>query len=84
MSTSHPAFPTDTVEGNAGFFLLARYALSPGMRSPMTVTQDLEVTALHPPIAVQLRLLLLLFGVLVSGMAVGFFCLSSLKPSRQI
>jgi hypothetical protein len=50
----------------------------------MTVTQDLEVTALHPPIAVQLQLLLLLFGVLVSGMAVGFFCLSSLKPSRQI
>lgn len=50
----------------------------------MTVTPDLEVTALHPPIAVQLRLLLRLFGVLVSGMAVGFFCLSSLKPARQI
>jgi hypothetical protein len=40
MSTGYPAFPTDTVEGNAGFFLPALWALSPGRRSPMTSQQQ--------------------------------------------
>ena len=51
--------------------------------APLTVTQDLEVTALHPPLGVQLRLLLLLLGVLVIGMAVGFFGSSPFTQSRH-
>ena len=40
----------------------------------MHVMQSLEVTALHPPLAVEIRLMALLLGVLVLGMAAGFFC----------
>jgi hypothetical protein len=49
--------------------------------APLTVTQDLEVIALHPPMGVKLRLMALLLGVLVLGMAVGFFCPSPFKQS---
>ena len=40
MSTGYPAFPTDMLEWNAGFFLPALWALSPGRRSPMTSQQQ--------------------------------------------
>jgi hypothetical protein len=49
--------------------------------APLTVTQSLEVTALHPPLAVEIRLMALLLGVLVLGMAAGFFCPSPFKKS---
>jgi hypothetical protein len=40
-----------------------------------------EVTVLHPPPAVAIRLMALLLGVLVLGMAVRFFCPSPFKTS---
>jgi hypothetical protein len=40
---------------------------------PLTITLELDVRALHPPMAVKIRLMALLLMVLVSGMAVGFF-----------
>jgi hypothetical protein len=49
----------------------------------LTVTQDLEVIARHPPMVVKLRLMAMLLGVLVSGMAVGFFCPSPFKQSTR-
>lgn len=40
----------------------------------LTAVLPLEVQALHPPMAVKLRLLAILLVVLSSGMVVGFFC----------
>jgi hypothetical protein len=51
MSTGYPAFPTDTLEGNAGFFLPARR-----VRSWQEVTHDVATTipvypkTTHPPL----------------------------------
>jgi hypothetical protein len=41
--------------------------------APLTAMLALDVTALHPPMAVKLRMMALLLGVLVGGMVVGFF-----------
>ncbi len=41
--------------------------------APLTVAFGIDVQALHPPMAVKLRVLGLLAGVLLLGMAVGFF-----------
>jgi hypothetical protein len=41
--------------------------------APLTAVFGLDVIALHPPMAVQLRMMVLLLGVLVGGMVVGFF-----------
>jgi len=38
-----------------------------------TALLSVDVLALHPPLAVQLRMMAILLGVLVIGMAVGFF-----------
>jgi hypothetical protein len=40
--------------------------------APLTAVLGLDVVALHPPMAVQIRMLALLLGVLVGGMVVGF------------
>ena len=41
--------------------------------APLTAVLGLDVLALHPPMAVQIRMMALLLGVLVVGMVVGFF-----------
>jgi len=33
---------------------------------------SVDVVALHPPLAIQIRMMALLLGVLVGGMAIGF------------
>jgi hypothetical protein len=38
-----------------------------------TAVLNVDVLALHPPLAVQIRMMVILLGVLVLGMAVGFF-----------
>lgn len=43
-----------------------------GLSEPLTATLGVEVTALHPPMALKLKLMTLLLGVLVVGMVVGF------------
>jgi hypothetical protein len=40
--------------------------------APLTAVLDLDVVALHPPVAVQVRTMAILLGVLVLGMVVGF------------
>jgi hypothetical protein len=40
--------------------------------APLTATVDLAVIAPHPPMAVKLRMMAILLGVLVAGMVVGF------------
>ena len=41
--------------------------------APLTAVLALDVVAMHPPLAVQIRMMALLLGVLVGGMVVGFF-----------
>ena len=41
--------------------------------APLTAVLSLDVVALHPPLAVQVRMMAILLGVLVVGMVVGFF-----------
>jgi hypothetical protein len=41
--------------------------------APLAATLGLEVVALHPPLAVQIRMMAILLGVFVAGMAGGFF-----------
>lgn len=41
--------------------------------APLTTVLGLDVVALHPPMAVKLRMMALLLGVLVGGMVIGFF-----------
>jgi hypothetical protein len=41
-------------------------------RAPLTAVLGLDVVALHPPVAVQVRTMAILLGVLVLGMVVGF------------
>ncbi len=40
--------------------------------APLTAMLDLDVVAMHPPLAVQIRMMGILLGVLVGGMVVGF------------
>ena len=40
--------------------------------APLTAVLGLDVVAMHPPLAVQMRMMALLLGVLVGGMVVGF------------
>lgn len=40
--------------------------------APLTAVLGLDVVALHPPMAVQIRMIAILLGVLVVGMVVGF------------
>jgi hypothetical protein len=40
---------------------------------PLTAMLGLDVVAMHPPLAVQIRMMGILLGVLVGGMVVGFF-----------
>jgi hypothetical protein len=47
--------------------------------APLTAVLGLDVVALHPPMAVKLRMMALLLGVLVGGMVVGFFVPWSFK-----
>jgi hypothetical protein len=47
--------------------------------APLTAVLGLDVVALHPPMAVKLRIMALLLGVLVGGMVVGFFVPWSFK-----
>ncbi|MGE3539499.1 MAG: hypothetical protein AB7N91_18960 [Candidatus Tectimicrobiota bacterium] len=56
---------------------------SAGEVAPLTVTMGLEVLALHPPMAVKLRILALLLIVLVGGMVAGFFLPTRLKESGR-
>jgi len=44
-----------------------------GAAAALTAVLHLDVQALHPPLGVKIRLMALLLGVLVSGMALGFF-----------
>ena len=46
---------------------------------PLQAVFEMEVEGLQPPMAVKIRTLLLLIGVLVVGMAAGFFLLGSSK-----
>jgi len=39
---------------------------------PLTAVLSLDVVALHPPLAVQIRMMAILLGILVAGMVVGF------------
>jgi hypothetical protein len=41
--------------------------------APPTAVLSVDVVALHPPLAVQIRMMAILLGVLVGGMVVGFF-----------
>lgn len=41
--------------------------------APLTAVLSLDVVAVHPPLAVQIRMMVILLGVLVVGMIVGFF-----------
>jgi hypothetical protein len=41
--------------------------------APLKAALRLEVIALHPPLSIQLRMMAILLGVLLVGMAVGFF-----------
>ena len=41
--------------------------------APLTAVLGLDVVAMHPPLAVQSRMMAILLGVLVCGMVVGFF-----------
>jgi hypothetical protein len=41
--------------------------------APLTAVLRLDVVALHPPLAVQIRMMAIFLGVLVVGMVVGFF-----------
>ena len=40
--------------------------------APLAAVLDLDVVAMHPPLAVQIRMMGILLGVLVGGMVVGF------------
>jgi hypothetical protein len=40
--------------------------------APPTAVLSVGVVALHPPLAIQIRMMALLLGVLVGGMAIGF------------
>jgi len=40
--------------------------------APPTAVLSVDVLALHPPLAIQIRMMALLLGVLVGGMAIGF------------
>ena len=40
---------------------------------PPTAVLSVDVVAVHPPLAVQIRMMAILLGVLVGGMVVGFF-----------
>jgi hypothetical protein len=51
--------------------------------SPLRAVLDMEVTAVHPPVGVQLRLMAILIGVLVVGMIVGGFLLPIVKERRR-
>lgn len=63
----------------------ARPYEAPGQEiPPLTATLDLEVLALHPPMAVKLRLMALLLVVLISGMAAGFFWPRRLKEPAGV
>jgi hypothetical protein len=41
--------------------------------APPPAVLSVDVVALHPPLAVQIRMMAILLGVLVGGMVVGFF-----------
>ncbi len=43
-----------------------------GGGAPPTAVLSVDVVALHPPLAIQIRMMALLLGVLVGGMAIGF------------
>jgi hypothetical protein len=40
--------------------------------APPSAVLSVDVLALHPPLAIQIRMMALLLGVLVGGMAIGF------------
>jgi hypothetical protein len=46
---------------------------------PLQAVFEMEVEGLHPPMAIKIRTLFILIGVLVIGMAAGFFLLGSSK-----
>jgi hypothetical protein len=50
--------------------------------SPRAVL-DMEVTAVHPPVGVQLRLMAILIGVLAVGIMAGGFLMSTAKERRR-
>jgi hypothetical protein len=50
---------------------------------PLRAVLDMEVTAVHPPAGVQLRLMAILIGVLVVGIMVGSFLLPAMKERRR-
>jgi hypothetical protein len=47
--------------------------------TPLRAAFEMEVEGLQPPMAVKIRTLCLLIGILVVGMAAGFFLLGSSK-----
>ena len=49
--------------------------------APLTAVLGLDVVALHPPVAVQIRMMGILLGVLVVGMVVGF-CVPRLSKEQ--
>jgi len=51
------------------------------MVAPLTAVLSLDVVALHPPVAVQIRMMAILLGVLVVGMVVGF-CVPRLSKEQ--
>jgi hypothetical protein len=50
---------------------------------PLQAAFDMEVNAIHPPMAVKLRTLALFIGVLTIGMVVGWFCPVRRKESGR-
>lgn len=50
---------------------------------PLRAVLDVDVTAVHPPLGVKLRIMALLIGVLVVGMLVGGFILPHVKERRR-
>ena len=53
--------------------------LSQDQATPLQAVFEMEVEGLQPPMAVKIRTLVILIGVLVVGMAAGFFLLGSSK-----
>jgi hypothetical protein len=50
---------------------------------PLRAVLDMQVTAVHPPVGVQLRLMAILIGVVVVGIMVGGFLLPTVKERRR-
>jgi hypothetical protein len=50
---------------------------------PLRAVLDMDVTAVHPPAGVQLRLMAILIGVLVVGIMIGGFLLPAVKERRR-